>query len=157
MNDLTQFYVNRLLNQLSSACTSAQARIRTATTMRAVKFAANVQASTMIRSLPEVRQEQYRVHDCAEKRMEVLLGQQLKALEGCQSSEQLRQEYGRLARNDWVFLRGEFGRLYGQADREYNTLLHKHVQRENEAAATPPHFEGDPGLHDDQDDSAPAP
>lgn len=157
MNDLTQFYVNRLLNQLSSACSSAQARICTATTMRAVKFAADVQVNAMIRSLPDVRQEQYRMHDCAEKRMEVLLDQQLKALEGCPSSDQLRQEYSRLVRNDWVFLRGEFGRLYGRADREYHRLLHKHVQREREAASTPPPFAVDPDVHDDHDDSAPTP
>lgn len=156
MNDLTQFYVNRLLNQLSNDCSSAQARIRTATTMRAVKLAANVQANAMIRSLPDVRQEQYRVHDCAEKRMEVLLDQQLKALEGYQSSEQLRQEYGRLVRNDWVFLRGEFGRLYGHADHEYHRLLQRHVQREKEATPTPPSFAVDPSP-DDHDDSAPTP
>jgi hypothetical protein len=157
MNDLTQFYVNRLLNQLSSDCSSAQARIRTATTMRAVKFAASVQANAMIRSLPDVRQEQYRVHDCAEKRMEVLLEQQLNALYGCQSSEQLRQEHGRLVCNDWIFLRGEFGRLYGRADREYHRLLHKHVQREKEVAPAPPPFAVAPDAPDDHDDSAPTP
>lgn len=141
MNDPTQFYVNRLLNQLSSDCSSAQVRIRTATTMRAVRFAANVQAHAMIRSLPDVRQEQHRVHDCAEKRMEVLLNQQLKALEGCQSSEQLRQEYGRLVHNDWVFLRGEFASLYVHADREYQRLLGAAVIREKDEPDPPADFD----------------
>lgn len=157
MNDLTQFYLNRLLNQLSSDCSSAQERIRGATTMRAVKLAANVQANAMIRSLPDVRQQQYRVHDSAEKRMEVLLDQQLKALEGCQSSEQLRQEYGRLVRNDWVFLRGEFGRLYGRADREYHRLLHKHVQRDKDTVTASSPIAVDPDAPDDHDDSGPTP
>jgi hypothetical protein len=152
--DATQFYLTRLIDQLSSECISAQARIRTATTMRAVKLAASLHTNAMIRSLPKVRQELRRVHDCAEKRMETLLGHQLKSLEDSQSIEQLRQEYSGLARNDWVFLRGEFGRLYGHADREYHRLLHKHVQREKEATPTPLSFAVDPEVNHDHDDSA---
>lgn len=151
--DATQFYITRLINQLLTDCSSAQARIRAATTMRAVRFAASLHPSAMIRSLPEVRQELRRVHDCAETRLAALLGQQLKTLEACQSSEHLRQAYGHLVRNDWIFLRGDFSRLYGRADREYHRMLLKQVQHEKEAAAAPP-LEIEP---DDQDSSAPAP
>lgn len=118
-----------------------------------MKFAASLHPNAMIRSLPEVRQELRRVHDCAGTRLEALLGQQLKTLEVCQSSEHLRQAYGHLVRNDWIFLRGDFGHLYGLADREYHRMLHKQVQHEKEAAAAPP-LEIEP---DDQDSSAPAP
>jgi len=153
MNDVTEFYIHRLLSQLSSDCSSAKARIRTSATMRAVKFAADVHANAMIRSLADVKRELHGVHDCAEKRMEELLGQQLKALETCQSSEQLRQEYGRLVRNDWIFLRGEFGRLYGQADRGYHQLLHRHVQREKESLGATPEAEIEPDHHEGESPS----
>ncbi|MBY0240067.1 MAG: hypothetical protein K2X55_12200 [Burkholderiaceae bacterium] len=154
MINATHYYLERLLNQLSNDCGSAQARIRTSTTMQAVKFAANLHANPMIRSLPQVRQALHRVHDCAEKRMEVLLDQQLKALEIVQSSDELRRDYGRLVRHDWSFLRGDYGRVYVHADREYHRLLHRLVQCENaaDAAEPPPELE-----QDDQDHCAPAP
>lgn len=151
--DATQVYLTRLINQLSIACSSAQARIRIATTMRAVKFAASLHPTAMIRSLPEVRQELRRVHNCAETRLEDLLGQQLKTLEACQSSEHLRQAYGHLVRNEWIFLRGDFSHLYGRADREYHQMLHAQLRHEKEAA-TEPALENE---SDDQDNCAPSP
>lgn len=154
MSIATHFYLERLINQLSTDCHSAQSRIRTSATMRDVKFAANLHANAMIRSLPQARQALQRVHDCAEKRMETLLDQQLKALEVLQSSDELRQEYGRLVRSDWTFLRGDYGRVYVHADREYRRLLHKLVQREKEADAPQPHPDPE---HDDEGNSAPAP
>lgn len=154
MSNATHFYLERLITQLSTDCHSAQSRIRTSATMRDVKFAANLHANAMIRSLPQARQALQRVHDCAEKRMETLLEQQLKALEVLQSSDELRQEYGRLVRSDWIFLRGDYGRVYVHADREYRRLLHKLVQREKEADATQPHPDPE---QDDEGNSAPAP
>jgi len=148
MNNVTEFYINRLLSQLSSNCSSAKGRIRTSATIRAVKFAADLHVNAMIRSLADAKRELHGVRDCAEKRMEELLGQQLKALEACQSSEQLRHEYGVLVRNDWIFLRGEFGRLYSQADRGYRRLLYEHTQRETELRGAPPEAEVEADDHE---------
>lgn len=134
MTDATHFYLDRLLNQLSGECTSAQARIRTARTMREVKHASNVHGSPMIRSLPQARQQVHGVHDQAEARMVELLDKQLKDLGGLQSSEQLRAAYSQLVRNDWYFLRGDFARVYVRADREYQRLLHTALQREKQGS-----------------------
>lgn len=130
MTDATHFYLDRLLIQLSGECTSAQARIRTARTMREVKHASNVHASPLIRSLPQARQQLHSLHDKAETRMVDLLDKHLQDLGGLLSSEQLRTKYGQLVRNDWCFLRGDFARVYVRADREYQRLLHKTLQCE---------------------------
>lgn len=154
MTDSTHFYVDRLLNQLSGECTSAQARIRTARTMRDVKHASNVHASPLIRSLSQARQQVQRVHDQAETRMVELLDKQLKDLGGLQSSEQLRAAYGQLVRNDWCFLRGDFARVYVRADREYQRLLHTTLQREKQGSDD----QVNPGAEPDEDEvDSPAP
>jgi hypothetical protein len=154
MTDATHFYLDRLLNQLSGECTSAQARIRTARTMREVKHASNVHASPMIRALPQARQQLHRVHDQAETRMVELLDKQLKDLGGLQSNEPLRAAYGQLLRNDWCFLRGDFARVYVRADREYQRLLHTTLQREKQSVED----RVDPAADLDQDDGdSPAP
>lgn len=154
MSNATHFYLERLLNQLSNDIHSAQARIRTSTTMRDVKFAASLHPSPIIRSLPQARQALHRVHDCAEKRMQTLLEQQLKALAMLQSSDELGREYGRLVRSDWIFLRGDYGRVYLHADREYRRLLHQLVQREKATDAAEAHPEIE---QDDPGGGAPAP
>jgi hypothetical protein len=135
MTDATHFIVQQLVTRLSNESSSAQARIRAATTMRQVKHAAGVQANSIIRALPQARQELRRVHDCAEKRMTELLDQQLDGLEKIQNSDLMRAEYGRLVRNDWCFLRGDFGSLYVRADREYQRLLQAAAQREKQPPA----------------------
>jgi hypothetical protein len=149
MIDPTNFFVQQLINRLSSDSTSAQARIRAARTMRHVKHAADVQANSIIRALPQVRQELRRVHDCAEARMVELLNQQLASLRQYQSSELLRAEHSRLVRNDWCFLRGAFSSVYMRADREYQRLLHVVVQRESPSSVAPsesePQFDNDEG------------
>lgn len=153
MTDATHFYLDRLLNQLSGECTSAEARIRTARTMREVKHASYVHASPMIRSLPQARQQVHRVHDQAEGRMVELLEKQLKDLGSLQSSEQLRAAYGPLARNDWCFLRGDFARVYARADREYQRLLHTALQREKQGS----NDQAEPCVEPDDEGDSPAP
>lgn len=154
MTNATHFYLDRLLNQLSGECTSAQARIRTARTMREVKHASNVHASSLIRALPQTRQQLHRLHDQAEARMVELLDKQLKDLGGLQSSEQLRAAYGQLVRSDWCFLRGDFARVYGRADREYQRLLHTTMQREKPG----PDNHADAGAEPDEEiGDSPAP
>lgn len=154
MTDATHFFVQQLINRLSNDSSTAQARIRTATTMRQVKHAADVQVNSVVRALPQVRQELRRVHDCAERRMVDLLDQQLATLGQCQSSELMRAEYSRLVRNDWCFLRGEFSSVYVRADREYQRLLHAAVQREKQTTAV--RDEPEP-LVDDEEGESPSP
>lgn len=125
-----QLYLHQLSNQFSAECNTAQARIRSATTMRAVKQAAHVQASATVRALPEIRRLQRQVHNCAEDRMVALLQPQLQALATCTSSNEIRALYGRLVRDEWFFLRGDFARVYVQADRGYHRLLHLAVNAE---------------------------
>lgn len=154
MTNATHFFIQQLVARLSNDSSSAQAQIRTATTMRHVKQAANVQANSMVRALPQVRQELHRVHQCAEKRMVELLDQQLATLAKCQSSELMRAEYGRLVRHDWFFLRGEFSSVYTRGDREYQRLQHAAVMREKQAPAA----QGEPEPHlDDEAGESPSP
>lgn len=154
MNMSTHFYLQQLFNQFSSQCDSAQARIRSATTMRGVKLAADVHASATVRALPEIRSLGRRVHDCAEDRMTALLQPQLQALAKCASSAEMRAMYGRLVRDEWVFLRGDFSRVYVRADREYHRLLHLAVKAE----ARPADQGEDGAQHEDEGDGErPAP
>ena len=154
MTDATHFYLDRLLTQLSGDCSLAQARIRTARTMREVKHASNVHASPLIRSLPQTRQHVHRVHEQAETRMVELLDKQLKVMGGQQSSDQLRSAHAQLVRQDWCFLRGDFARVYVHGDREYQRLLHATLQREQQGAEDQP----EPGADSCEDEgNFPAP
>lgn len=151
MTHTTDFFIKQLIDRLSNDSSTAQARIRTATTMRQVKHAADVQANAMIRALPQARQELRRVHECAEKRMVELLNQDLATLAQCQSSQLMRDEFSRLVRHDWFFLRGEFSSVYVRAEREYQRLQHAAVQREKLA----PGAQGEPEPNEDDGEASP--
>lgn len=153
MIDATHFFVQTLINRLEGDCSSAQSRIRVALSMRAVKHAAEVQANPMIRALPQVRQELRRVSDCAEKRMDQLLEQQLKVIVACSSPAEIRTEHARLVRTEWCFLRGEFGSTFVRADRESKRLLRLAEVRHQSAVAED---NQDPDS-DEYSASAPAP
>jgi len=116
--------------------------------MRGVKQAADVHASATVRALPEIRRLGRRVHDCAEDRMAALLQPQLQALAGCASSAEMRAMYGRLVRDEWAFLRGDFSRVYVRADREYQRLRHLAVKAE----ARPAEQGEDAAQHEGEDD-----
>lgn len=156
MNISMQLYLQQLFNQFSSQCDSAQARIRSATTMRGVKQAANVHASATVRAMPEIRRLGCRVHDCAEDRMSALLQPHLQALAACASSSEMRTLYGRLVRDEWIFLRGDFSRVYVQADREYHRLLHLAVKAEARPA-DPEEGETDGESESEGESERPAP
>lgn len=153
MTDGTDFFVQTLITRVANDCSSARARIRSATTMRLVKHASIVHANPMIRALLQVRQDLRSVHDGAEKRMEALLDQQLQKMAACASGDEIRVEHARLLRNDWCFLRGDFSRIYHRADREYLRLLHR---AERQLAPVAPMDDQEPAPDDDEG-SAPAP
>jgi hypothetical protein len=57
-------------------------------------------------------------------------------------------------RNDWCFLRGDFGRVYVCADREYKRLLYTTEQREKQVSGTLVEPAAEP---DEENGGAPAP
>lgn len=153
MTNSTDFFVQTLFTRLASDCSSARSRIRAAQTMRAVKHAADVHPNPVIRAYPQARQEVRKVHDAAETRMGELLDQQLQQLAACTSPEEIRAEYGRLMRNDWLLLRGEYSRTFIRSDREFHRILHACANRSASAA---PDADDEEPL-DDEPGGAPAP
>lgn len=153
MTNTTDFFVQTLFTQLTSDCSSARSRIRSAQTMRAVKYAADVHPDPVIRAYPQTRNEVRRVHEAAEIRLSELLDQQLQKLAVCASSDKIRAKYVGLVRNDWCFLRGQYSRIYLRADREFHRILRA---RANPSASTASAAH-DEEPYDEEPGSAPAP
>lgn len=55
--------------------------------------------------------------------MQSILKEQLQTLAALTSTDEFKLARGRLIRNDWAFLRGEFASIYRQAERESKLLL----------------------------------
>lgn len=125
MTDTTLlFMLGQALRRLDSDSSFARSTIERARTMREVKHAANVHPAPYIRHLPQCRRIVNDVRTAGEAKMEALLADQLRVLANSADVETMRQATGRLAVNEWCFLRGTFSRIYAKAERESGRLLH---------------------------------
>lgn len=120
----TLFYIMDETRRHVSQCRSEQSRLGSARDMRTVRDIAYVSVPSILRGMPDARNAVRDLEHVAEKRMNVLLDEQLRQLGEIQAMEEFKKEYGRLVRNEWPFLRGTFSSVLVRAERAASVLRH---------------------------------
>lgn len=123
MNTGAIWYLQKLAQDVESTCRAQKGRLLTARTMREVKNLSTVHVKPELRHIPGVRTAREALRTAAEDRMQSILKEQLQTLAALTSTDEFKLARGRLIRNDWAFLRGEFASIYRQAERESKLLL----------------------------------
>jgi CRISPR/Cas system-associated endonuclease Cas1 len=124
MDSTAQFFVNQQVQRYEQDCQSAIAQVRRAPDMWSINRATHVSAHPVIRGFKhQLAPAKRRLDGEAEKRMEQLLDEQLKAAEAMTDIEERKTYLGRLRTRDWNALRGDFVRIWQKADREGRRLL----------------------------------
>jgi hypothetical protein len=131
--DATAFFARQQLQRFASLASSAALRVRTARTLREVRDWGHISMPGYLRvearHLPEYR----RLSSACEQRAKELVEANLKELEAVAKSElppaervkALKQAYGSLVQNHWVFLRGEHPSILSNATRQAQSLIGK--------------------------------
>lgn len=124
--DAGMFYIQQESRRYESRCLSAVQLVNRAQTMWEVKRAADVIAPSILRGLQLNRQGAGRqLKSAAEAKMTDLLARQMAAAKDITDIEERQRYLGKLRANEWDALRGDFARLYQQADRAAQQLLAK--------------------------------
>lgn len=131
--DASAFFVRQQLQRLASQAASAAVRVRNARTLREVRDYGKVSMPGYLRvearHLPEYR----RLASACEQKAKELVDANLKELESVATSalpatdrlKALKQAYGTLVQNHWVFLRGEHPGILSNATRKAQSLIGK--------------------------------
>lgn len=116
MNQATHFYVKQITQRFESNCSSAQARIRSMTSIPDVVRAAHVSADPVIRgysrSLPCYRALQTAVSD----KLDELIKEQLRQAEAESDPVRRRELLGCFRHREWESLRGAWAMNWRRAD-----------------------------------------
>lgn len=123
MNSGAIWYLQKLAQDVESTCHAQKGRLLIARTMREVKNLSIVHVKPELRHISGVRVARDSLRRAAENRMQTILKEHLQTLAALTSIDEFRIARGRLIRNDWYFLRGEFAGIYRQAERESRSLL----------------------------------
>jgi len=131
--DGTAYFVRQQLQRLASQASSAAQRVRNARTLREVRDFAHVPMPGYLRvearHLPEYR----RLSSACETRARELVDANLKELEALADASApaadrlntVKQAYGVLVQNHWVFLRGEHPGILSEATRRAQGIISK--------------------------------
>lgn len=123
------FRLQQMASSFESKCRSQQGQLPHAETMRQVRDWGHASIASELRGMPGVREAETRLRWAAERRMEDLLDEQLNKLGECKTTEDFKKLHGRLQLDEWIFLRGDFARVFVKAERESYRIKHQLDQR----------------------------
>jgi hypothetical protein len=123
MDPRTQMYLHMLERRLDGECQSAQMRVRRATTMAEVVRATSISVPPELRALRNNYPSYRQLKNAAERKLEELLDEQLKALKDG-TLEQARQLFAGYQHREWQSLRGTYATLYRRGEIEARRILH---------------------------------
>lgn len=136
MSDAVYFWLQQKVQRYEQDCRHQALQLQRKQTMRDVKYATNVHASPEVRYMPGVKHAEDRLRSAAEKRMAELLSKHLETLAKIDSVDAFEAQRGKYMQQDWCHLRGEFSRVYIEADRSSMKLLHT-LQKKLEPTTDP--------------------
>lgn len=125
MSDHLHFWLQRKMQSFEQDCRQQTLLLTRKETMRDVRLATNVHASSEVKHMPEVRQAESKLKRAAENRMSEILTKHLETLAEIDDLEVFKEQRGKYMHHDWCHLRGDFPRLYVEADRSSMQLFHK--------------------------------